>query len=164
MNKLLDDYLCKKYPKIFSERNKSMKETCMCWGFECDEGWFTLIDNLCQAIQFRIDNPGYNQDGEIEIQQVVALQVKEKYGTLRFYFAGGNDEIRGMVSIAEYLSGSICEVCGKMDETIGKTKGWIKTICFECSDKNRPWQPNIDKELCEIFTLIKIRNNKACAV
>ena len=158
MNKKLDDYLCKKYPKIFSERNKSMQETCMCWGFECGDGWFYLINRLCQAIQFRIDNPGYNTEGKMEIPQVVAAQVKEKYGTLRFYFTGGNDEIHGMVRLAEYLSGSICEVCGKMDETIGQTKGWIKTICFECSDKNRPWQPNTDSELFKILESIKNEN------
>ena len=59
MSPELDKYLCEKYPKIFSERHASMQETCMCWGLECDDGWFFLIDALCSGIQNRVDNPPY---------------------------------------------------------------------------------------------------------
>ena len=30
--------LLEKYPKIFLQYDLSMKETCMCWGFECGGG------------------------------------------------------------------------------------------------------------------------------
>ena len=59
MNDALDKYLCEKYPKIFSERHGNMQETCMCWGLECGDGWFFLIDALCASIQHRVDNPPY---------------------------------------------------------------------------------------------------------
>jgi hypothetical protein len=51
MRKELDDLLCQRYPLIFSERNMSMKETCMCWGFSCGDGWFDR--NPRQAPSFR---------------------------------------------------------------------------------------------------------------
>jgi len=55
MKKELDEYLCNKYPKIFAQRHLGMHETCMCWGFTCGDGWFNIIDNLCDVIQHHID-------------------------------------------------------------------------------------------------------------
>lgn len=115
----LDKLLCEKYPKIFVNRHKPKTETAMCWGFECGDGWFNLIDNLCTSIQNHID---YNH-----APQVVADQVKEKFGSLRFYYSGGDDIIRGMVWFAENVSGKTCEVCGAPGKTRGK--GWYYTSC-----------------------------------
>lgn len=47
MRKELDEELCRKYPLIFADRNKPMNETAMCWGFDCGDGWFNIIDVLC---------------------------------------------------------------------------------------------------------------------
>lgn len=119
MREELDELLCKKYPKIFADRNKPMTETAMCWGFECGDGWFDLIDNLCSSIQNHID---YNH-----APQIVAEQVKEKFGSLRFYYRGGDEKISGMVWHAENLSGKTCEVCGAAGKTRGR--GWYYTAC-----------------------------------
>ena len=115
-----------KYPKIFVQHKLSMQETCMCWGIECGIGWYELIDNLCSHLQWDIDHNGY--------PQIEAVQVKEKYGTLRFYINGGNDKQNGMISFAEFLSGAICEHCGSMDN-VSQTKGWIVTLCKNCMEK-----------------------------
>jgi len=64
-----------------------------------------------------------------EIPQLVADQIKEKFGTLRFYTSGGDDYTDGVVRMAESLSCVTCEVCGKPGMTTGK--GWIKTTCEE---------------------------------
>lgn len=105
MSPELDELLCQRYPLIFSDRHRSIEESCMGRGFECDDGWFDIIDVLCERIQFLIDHNN--------IPQVVARQVKEKRGTLRFYIGGGDDEIRGMIYMAEAMSGRICELCGR---------------------------------------------------
>jgi hypothetical protein len=64
-----------------------------------------------------------------EIPQVTLDQVKEKFGTLRFYYTGGDEYIAGLVSMAESMSGVTCEECGKPGtQTSG---GWIKTVCKE---------------------------------
>lgn len=47
MRKELDEALCAKYPLIFKDRNAPMTHTAMCWGFECGDGWYNLIDVLC---------------------------------------------------------------------------------------------------------------------
>jgi hypothetical protein len=61
------------------------------------------------------------------IPQVTLDQVKEKFGTLRFYYTGGDDEISGMVRMAESMSGVTCEECGSPGETKGN--GWLVTLC-----------------------------------
>lgn len=174
-----DAYLCEKYPKIFVNRNSDVKESCMSWGFEIDDGWFQLINHACSLIQSHIDwkneqieknirfnlaiekaiagdlsslyevlsikNPDmvstWQQEqidkalaGELrqvsdKIPQLVADQIKEKFGTLRFYTTGGDEYTSGVVRMAESLSCVTCEVCGKPGMTNGK--GWIKTTCEE---------------------------------
>lgn len=64
-----------------------------------------------------------------EVPQMVADQIKEKFGTLRFYCHGGDEYTDGVTSMAEAMSGCTCETCGKPGKTGGK--GWIKTACEE---------------------------------
>lgn len=128
MNEELDKTLVEKFPKIFADRHKSMQETCMFWGFECGKGWFNLIDSLCTCIQHYLDY-------KPEVSQVVATQVKEKYGSIRFYFCGGDDYVRGLVTMAEYLSESTCEICGNLGKL--NDDGWMKVRCDKCFEKKR---------------------------
>lgn len=54
-------------------------------------------------------------------------QVKEKYGTLRFYYSGGDAKVIGMVALAEFISSVTCEVTGRpgMPHVRGY---WYKTL------------------------------------
>jgi hypothetical protein len=175
----LDKLLCEKYPKMMVNRNKDMKETCMCWGFECGDGWFNILDQLMGNIQHHIDwkekqrrwamdynematqakagnfelfelttkaqpNDEYKEKRLAEIvagdfrevpesiPQVTLDQVKEKFGTLRFYYSGGDDYISGMVSLAESMTGVTCESCGNIGERRGG--GWVHTYCTPCEE------------------------------
>jgi hypothetical protein len=132
MKQELDEYLCKVYPKIFKDRHGNMKETLMCWGFECGDGWFQIINQLCNNIQHHID--WKNKDSEV-VPQVVAMQIKEKFGTLRFYYSGGDDYINGLCAMAESMSGVTCEVCGKPGES--RNEGWIKVLCDEHNEERQ---------------------------
>ncbi len=96
----------------------------MCWGFEHGDGWYNIIDSLCANIQNHID--WQTKQGKT-VSQVVATQVKEKFGTLRFYYNGGDDVIDGMVRMAESMSAVTCEECGAPGTTGGQ--GWITTRC-----------------------------------
>jgi hypothetical protein len=68
------------------------------------------------------------RDVPAKIKQVIAAQVKEKFGGLRFYYDGGDDQIFGMVYLAENMSYKICEVCGNSGKSINN-KGWVRTVC-----------------------------------
>ena len=130
MKQELDRLLCEKYPKMMVNRNKNMQETCMCWGFECGDGWFNILDQLMGNIQHHID---WKNRKEEVVAQVTLDQVKEKFGTLRFYYSGGDDVIDGMVRMAEAMSGVTCEECSAPAQTHGP--GWIRTICEPCETK-----------------------------
>lgn len=115
-----------------------MRETLMCWGFEHGDGWYDIINNLCANIQSHIDwsnsqrelllkNNPHNVKIPEEVRQVVAVQVKEKFGTLRFYYEGGDDTIDGMVRMAEAMTAVTCEECGNPGKQ--RSGGWIRTLC-----------------------------------
>ena len=126
MKRELDEYLCKTFPKMMADRNKPMTETAMCWGFSCGDGWFPILNSLMQNIQHHLD---WKNRTEEVVPQVVLEQVKEKFGTLRFYYRGGDDYIAGLVSMAESMSAITCETCSKPGTRTGG--GWIKTACKE---------------------------------
>ncbi len=127
MNQELDEKLCAKYPKIFVNRHGDMKETLMCWGFECGDGWYNIINQLCSNIQHYTDWQNKNHEKHPVVEQVVAVQIKEKFGTLRFYYDGGDDTIGGMVRMAESMSSVTCEECGSPGHQ--RNGGWIRTLC-----------------------------------
>jgi len=88
------------------------------WGFECGDGWYELIDALCLNLQHA------TKDGA---PQVVATQVKEKYGALSFCTQGVNDEQDGMIALAETMSARLCDVCGNRGRLI--RAGWVRCRC-----------------------------------
>jgi len=136
MNKKLTDSLLKKYPVVFGQHKLPMTETAMCWGFSCGSGWYDIIDSLAFLIQR--ENEKLKESGEnITIQ---AVQVKEKYGTLRFYTNYSTDYIDGAISMAEAMSGLVCEECGSTDG-VTQTTGWIHTLCKRCKRRyaRRGW-------------------------
>jgi hypothetical protein len=135
MSPELQNKLYEKYPQLFSNKDKSIQESCMAWGIDCNDGWYEIISSLCWMIKQHEDNivwqtkwtqktdPSYESD----YFSVKFDQIKEKYGGLRLYFSGGDEYIEGLVSMAEAMSYKICEVCGNKGEP--NKQGWISTRC-----------------------------------
>lgn len=114
--------LMEKYPGLFVNRNKSIKESCMAWGITCGNGWYDIIDKVCGLIVSHEKN-NKNKD----YITVTFDQIKEKWGGLRIYYSGGDDFVEGVVNMAESMSYYTCEVCG--DKGSCTKSGWIKTLC-----------------------------------
>ena len=134
----LDTLLVQKYPKIFRDRHKSMQETCMCWGFAHGDGWFEIIDAACADIQNHVDwkrrqHPEMTDEEFDAEHQVIAAQVKEKFGGLRFYVDNCDDYVRGVIAMAESMSYRTCESCG--DSGHRRSGGWVRTLCDKCQEK-----------------------------
>ncbi len=125
MREDLDRLLCERYPELFADRQLPSTESAMGRGFECDDGWFDLIDSLCYSIQWSIANCG--------VPPVRVKQVKEKMGSLRFHYRGGNDVTRGMKAMAENMSARICEVCGSPG-VLRENSRYIRTVCESHAD------------------------------
>jgi hypothetical protein len=69
-------------PILYQMMSHDIYETCMCWGFECGDGWMVpLTDMSCELEEL---NREYYNTYRIRIQMD---QVKEKYGTLRAYYS-----------------------------------------------------------------------------
>lgn len=155
MKQELQDQLYAKYPDIFGDRNKPMTETAMCWGIECGDGWYDIINTLCGLIQWKINSSQKTielyqkwleddtQDKNLKHQyslaleeakknkvpQVKAVQVKEKFGTLRFYTNSVHPEINSYIEFAENISAITCDVCGNKGKI--NEGGWLKVRCAE---------------------------------
>jgi|APCry1669193128_1035447.scaffolds.fasta_scaffold12548_6 hypothetical protein len=116
----MQEYFPKVYPKMFVGKYG---------GIAVGAGWANILVQLCQNIQHHLD--WKNKDGEI-VPQVVVQQVKEKFGSLRFYYQGGDEYVAGLVSMAESMSGVTCESCGVPGET--RRGGWIRVLCQSCEN------------------------------
>ena len=61
------------------------------------------------------------------------MQIKEKYGGLRFYISSATDEIFDRIEEAESESLRTCCDCGESGKT--RDGGWIMTLCDEHAAK-----------------------------
>ena len=123
MNKENTKKFLDEFPKLYEQYYLNMSQTCMCWGFDCDDGWFDLIYQLSKKLA-------------AAYPEIRAVQVKEKFGGLRFYIGSIDDEryeeIQKLIYEAEEESYKTCERCGTK-ENVSQTKGgWIRTLCSKC--------------------------------
>jgi len=144
MRKELEQKLYEKYPKIFIEKDLSPQESCMSYGLSFSDGWYDIVDQLCENIQRHCD--------ENDIQ-VVCVQAKEKFGSLSFYISEYNDYLCKVVNEAWIASSKTCEYCGSQGKS--RSGGWIKTLCDDCDVKNkngyRPWREEEAEKIKKVF-------------
>jgi hypothetical protein len=107
-----------KYPLMFSQPYG---------GIAVGAGWWPIIETLCANIQSYTNWWNTNRKERPVVEQVVVEQIKEKFGGLRFYYQGGDDYIRGLVTMAEAWADRSCEECGAPGTS--RKGGWIRTLC-----------------------------------
>ncbi len=119
----------------FMKRGPSAESCYNMFGFECGDGWFDIIKNLCEEI------------AKLEIDGLSVDQVKEKFGNLRFYvsFHSENtnpdtdkkiEKLYRLIDEAEKKSNEICENCGA-DGSPRTDKCWIQTLCDACAGQRK---------------------------
>ena len=128
MNPELQEKLFNKYPKLFI-KNKPATKPFDQWGIECWDGWFNILDNLCEYIQNYINNNKY--------EQIRFTQIKQKLSTLRIYHEPYNEKIQPAINYAEFLSSKVCEKCGALENVSRNSKGYILTLCDKCRKDNK---------------------------
>lgn len=62
-------------------------------------------------------------------------QIKEKYGTLRWYDFGAPEKVFNIIRKYEKLSGEVCVYCGK--PATHETYGWINYVCENCLNEHQ---------------------------
>ena len=83
-------------------------------------GWVPILDRLAEDLVAL----GWDRD---------LHQVKEKFGTLRFYIGTGTPEMDARISAAEDETERTCEECGGPGTL--RTTGWWKVECADCARK-----------------------------
>lgn len=118
MQTKFEQKILKDFPGLFNP-DPTLKNNLMSFGFECDSGWNKIIYNLCKKLKPLVHGIEYFQ----------VMQVKEKYGGLRFYISSGTDEMYKLIEQAEIKSYKTCEICGLPGKL--REKGmWLKTLCW----------------------------------
>ena len=90
------------FPNLYRGRHKDCFEGgSMCWGFECGDGWYEVLYELSQNLDdYLKENPAI--DFEV-------VQVKSKFGFLRFRLNYRDTQTARMIASACEKSRLICE-------------------------------------------------------
>ena len=107
MRKELERRLVERWPTWFSVEG-DIRETLMPRGFTHGDGWFDLIWRLCERLE-----PVVAAEEAESGRPFQVLQVKEKFGGLRFYHNYNNDAISALIAAAKIEAFHTCEVCGQ---------------------------------------------------
>lgn len=101
MNQQLQDKIVNEFPKLF-KNFLNQKDT-----FWIPDGWFDLVYNLSKEVnEIRNATPNLNDD------DCIVVQIKNKFGGLRYYMNDSHPIISELIAIAEDRSYNICTVCG----------------------------------------------------
>jgi hypothetical protein len=111
MKEKFEQFLFKEFPFIETKH------------FYCGDGWFNLIYSLSHLIEQIVKKDN--------LKDFKVIQVKEKFGCLRYYIENTNKDIFDLTIKASNQSCFICEECGQLGE-LRQDLGWLKTLCPEC--------------------------------
>lgn len=144
MNKELEESLFRRWPAVFRGRNRPPTETSMDRGCVHGDGWYAILDALCEVLTTHAKNLGRLPPE--------AKQVKEKLAGLRFYVGDPTDEFDwGAIAMAQMLSLRICEISGQpgrncsregsgyatLSPRVARQRRFVTTL----TDANRPLPP-----------------------
>jgi hypothetical protein len=98
---------------------------------ECGPGWYPLVARLARSLEAEIQAlPRRAQRG------IYCVQVKEKFGGLRFYMYGATPAMREAIQRFEDESFHVCEDCGRPG-TLRELRGWFVTLCADHTHARR---------------------------
>ena len=140
MNDDLFENLVRRYPDIFQKSGD--------FEFSINDGWYDIIDTLLSLISYPLDNARgrlkhtlkysdlKSSDKIKELEETIIneieklpiiVQIKEKFGGLRFYIENGSDTVYNYIDFAEHMSYKVCEKCGSPGKS--RSLSWIKVLC-----------------------------------
>jgi len=143
MNKELsvEEQVTKDCPILFKMRHRPCSETTMCWGFECGEGWHDVIASACRELEML--NIEYYPKYRVRIQ---ADQIKEKFGTLHFYWSVAVDPNRFFTWLSNKLERAydFLDNAKRFDYKIEKI---VDVAPYDYDDKKELTKEEYDNEL-----------------
>lgn len=90
----------------------------------CSDGWFNIIESLLECVDDIIKT--------FAIENFKVVQIKSKFGQLRFYFVANKHNnlmlINGAIKYAEMIASKTCEFCGSAG-TMSDNSGAYVVVC-----------------------------------
>lgn len=105
MNEANTRRLFERFDQLYRGRHLPDTQNLMCYGFSCEDGWFTLIWHLSEQIE------AYCQTHP-DAANVIVVQVKQKLGELRFYTQPKIWDVEYLIEAARIRSLQTCELTG----------------------------------------------------
>lgn len=118
MRQELFDILKNEYPRLFGKL----------LDISIRDGWYDLVYATCDVLENYIENSLSIPD-ELK-NQIYLTTIKEKFGILRVYMSHHDDFILGTLTLAEYLSCSLCELCGAKAPGQCTIRSYVQTLCL----------------------------------
>ena len=130
IEKIYNKALCERYPFLIVHNNwtRIPEEDCNYIILDLmPSGWRRAFGlQMCEEIRRILIEYDFLYDYEI-------VDIKEKYGELRWYDFGAPDEVYNIINKYRKLSKKICICCGQPATKI--SMGWISPWCDKCADK-----------------------------
>ncbi len=110
------------FPLLYAGRHLPVTTNLMSSGFDCGDGCFELLYDLSQQLeQYNLEHPEAT---------VMAVQVKEKFGALRFYIDRVALPVEAAIAAAVLQSLQTCALTGRPG-SLHQRHGDYRTLCLE---------------------------------
>jgi hypothetical protein len=120
MNRELEKTLVVTYPTIYRTLTPRFSGGSR---FECDDGWYRIIEELSRKLE-----------AEAQASALLAIEVREKLGSLRFLLHGDvTSEVDGWLAAAARVSQRTCERCSHPASLRGHADSRVRTLCPTCA-------------------------------
>ena len=146
-----------RFPLVFKAQPAPRGFATPAVSLDIGDGWHNLLETACELLYGRYTQalsryshlrereglPAYRGTGgamtAVEVEKArlaaaaeaervpCAIQVKEKFGSLRFYASEASPTQQAYIDFAEVLSAKTCEVCGEPGTLTGSR--WLKATC-----------------------------------
>ena len=116
------------WPQVYGSVYPPSTTSFLSEGFQCGPGWYPLIERLSADIAAILD--------EMPLEAFRVLQVKQKFGGLRFRVTGSNERILNRIAQAQVEAAHTCEGCGRTSR-IRSIDMWLTTGCESCVERTR---------------------------
>jgi hypothetical protein len=118
----LDEALVAQFPLLYKPFGDK-DDSCTMFGFECGDGWYRIIYDLSVQLHRIVEKLPTKKQPDFR-----AVQVKSKFGQLRWYSHSQTYAMTKLINEAEGLSVRTCEVCGEKGSQHNRC-GWVETTC-----------------------------------
>ena len=109
-----------------SDKEYVLEKFSDCFDYSPNQHWTSVIADLVKIMKHR---ENHNKDLNYKV-----MQVKTKFGRMRFYVENCDDYLYGAIRLAEEQCYKICNTCGSYGKEKLNTGSYNKSHCTWCTN------------------------------